>query len=458
MKISTFLVIVSFILIGCKDISGSANDFVSRYSCFDSDGGINYEIYGYVNYISKKIINKKFEDKCLESSKIKEFYCKKNKVSSLTHSCENGCYEGRCIPKPQFLVVPEVGIYLGAWNQDGKGRKLFEDLIGDKAPLWTPSFAGGCADESGNEGTIPKINIKCREDLFAKGYATSYGIEAAAQNGEANSTIIDFTNKITPQDIIDGKVDAQLKEIAKQIAVSGKPIFWRYHREPFLQFGGYGPDGTWTLAMCDYHETREPFCNPKSMFGDINVLDGPERYIAMHKRIHDVVEGEIKQIGLQSTIIWVMGSVSEGERKIDGFYKSYYPGNDYVDWHSFNWYPDADNGCPQGYNSISQDIGWKEAMELASDKPVLILEFGVPAVSDGCNRVPWFKSFFNDVHDNTEMKNLKGLIYWQESLDTNTGNYENLNTVLPQTNEEVEIWENEINENPQYWVSQLKIG
>lgn len=402
----SLLFIVVLFLFGCKDINGGA----SRTLCADSDNGKDYQILN-----------------------------------------------ARCIPKPQFLVVPEVGIYLGAWNQDGKGREMFEDIIGDKAPLWTGAFSGGCQNESGTEGTIPKINIKCREDLFAKGYVTTYGIETAVQKGEANSTIINFANKITPQDIIDGKIDLQLKEIARQIAVSGMPIIWNYHREPSLQFGGYGQDGTWTIAMCDYHETREPFCNTKSMFGDINVLDGPERYIAMHRHIHDVVEGEIKNTGLKSPIIWVMGAVSEGERKIEGFYKGYYPGNDYVDWHSFNWYPNAELGCPQIYKSISTDAGWKEAMELASDKPVMILEFGVSASLKDCNRVPWFKSFFDDLHNNPEMKKIKGMIYWQESLDTDTGNFKNLNTILPQSAEESELWKNEIRQNPDFWLSSLII-
>lgn len=348
------------------------------------------------------------------------------------------------------LSPPFKGVYLGTWNQDGVGRKLFENMVGRMAPLFGGGFDTDCKD-GGTEGTMPKIDIACREARFNNGYLSTYGIETYVRGEDAEIISPIPQGKITPQDIIDGKVDAELQEIAKAIADSGKPILWLYHEEPYLQFGGYGEDGTFPLPLCD----RTPGCSLTEMFGDKSKKDGPERYIALARHIHNIVEGEIKRLGRESPIVWVMGALSTGELNYSGFYTEYYPGNNYVDWHAFNWYPMEKEGAKiTQYESISQSPGWKEALVLDPGKPILIREFGVSSLQG--DRSAWFQAFFNDVRANPAMKNLAGFIYWQEDIRYQQG--EPIRTRIPLTVTEENVWKQEVKEYPDYWNSTLRFA
>lgn len=346
------------------------------------------------------------------------------------------------------LLPPQKGVYLGAWDQDGVGMEIFEKLIGRTAPL----FGGRCNQEGGAEGTRPTININCREEQFKKGYIHTYGIETYARKEDSKTISALPAGVVTPDDIIDGKIDTELKTIARSIANFGRPIFWLYHREPFLQFGGYGPDGTWPRPLCDKYPKQ---CNRTTIFGDKAKPDGPERYIASARHIHTVVESEIARLGSKSPIIWVMGALSEGERAYPGFYTEYFPGNQYVDWHAFNWYPLEKEGATiQRYESISQSPGWKEAVALDNKKPILIVEFGVSSLQG--DRSGWFQSFFEDVRTNPAMKNLAGFIYWQEDVRYQQG--ESIRTRVPLTPAEERVWNEEVKAHPDYWNSILRFA
>ena len=352
------------------------------------------------------------------------------------------------LEKTLRLLPPSKGVYLGAWNQDGVGRKLFEEMVGRRAPIIGGGYDTDCQDR-GTEGTKPKIDIACREARFKNGYVSTYTIETYALNEDSDSTS-PLPEKVTPQDIIDGKVDAELKEVARAIANFGKPILWLYHREPFLQFGGYGPDGTWPRPLCDRFPQQ---CNRTALFGTPQKPDGPERYIAVARHIHDLVESEIKRLGKESPIIWVMGALSTGELNYPGFYTEYYPGNVYVNWHAFNWYPMETEGASLNrYQSISKSPGWKEAMTLDPSKPVLILEFGVSSLLGDRNK--WFQAFFNDIRTNPAMENLAGFIYWQEEQRYQQGSA--IRTRIPKTTAEENAWKEEIQKYPQYWNSALR--
>ena len=180
------------------------------------------------------------------------------------------------------IIAPQGGgIYLGAHNQEGDGLSEFEIALGQKVTI-APS---ACPD-GGTEGTLPKIDISCHESLWQKGYVTTFGIEVV-MNGK-------FTN----EDIVAGKIDNELKQVAREIANWGRPILWLYQREPMVQF----PVLPSTVAKGDDAK--------------------PQLYIDVHRHIHDVVENEIKVMGKQSTITWVMGGIIEYGFK--GFYTSYY--------------------------------------------------------------------------------------------------------------------------------------
>lgn len=283
---------------------------------------------------------------------------------------------------------------------------------------------------------------------------TNYSIEPYARKEDATTIQPVSPELITPQDIIAGKLDPELKAIARAIARYAKPIFWFYHNEPFLQFGGYGPDGTWPRPLCDRFPKQ---CDRARMFGNPKRPDGPERFIAFARHIHDVVEGEIRSAGKRSPIVWVMAALSMGEQNVPGFYSEYYPGNAYVDWHAFNWYPLEKDGASIGrYESISVSSGWKDAMALAPRKPVLIREFGVSSLEG--DRSSWFEAFYKDVRTNSAMKNLAGFLYWQEGQRSQAG--PSIRTRIPLAVDAETVrkaWQGELAAHPDYWHSDLRL-
>jgi hypothetical protein len=62
--------------------------------CFDSDGGIVFDVYGYTTE-SNSTVN---HDYCLDDQFLVEFYCnEENRSSSTIYSCPDTCSEGECL-------------------------------------------------------------------------------------------------------------------------------------------------------------------------------------------------------------------------------------------------------------------------------------------------------------------------------------------------------------------------
>lgn len=101
MKKSTLLIIILIVLsifvltfTSLDKISGLAAALVPK--CYDSDKGNEPFLKGLINQ-ETVLQNKVYEDKCINSKKLKEYYCKKNNVRSIAHKCTNGCDSGACI-------------------------------------------------------------------------------------------------------------------------------------------------------------------------------------------------------------------------------------------------------------------------------------------------------------------------------------------------------------------------
>ena len=223
----------------------------------------------------------------------------------------------------KVAAPPGGGIYLGAYDVEDRPQ-TFHQAIGRPLAI-SPRL---CPGDGGAENTRPKIDIACREARYQQGVVTVFGIEPPywAENPA-----------YTVQDVIDGKLDAELRQIAAEIARWGRPLLWLYQREPAGQWAGYGPDGMQRVGQCRV-EGGNDTCD-RTAYGDPDTLDGPERYVDFHRHVHDVVEGELARLGRPTTITWVMGAVIIGEA---GWYTAHYPGNEYVDWHAIDLYVGGD--------------------------------------------------------------------------------------------------------------------
>ena len=364
------------------------------------------------------------------------------------------------------IVAPANGVYLGAYDFLD-GIRAFEQAVGKKVALLCPNdisepARGGCV-EGGVENTLPgRLCTGWRDACYNAGYITNIGLE----------TSLGFPNAVfTPQDIIDGKIDAELRTLARDIKAWGKPVFWMYPREPIIQpgwgydGGGYGPSGSDKymdiieascpgLEVCPqlFNQYQSSYGDSCSTPGDNKCRDGRERYRDMCRHIHDVVESECP-----GCVTWVMGAMVP-DIETDG-YKSYYPGSAYVDWHAFDLYP-AGEQAPKPFD---QAVGpyWAEALSI-DNKPVMIVEFGLHSYTklpgDGqprnipVDRASWFEDFFEKVR--TTPAKLGAVIYWQMGSEAFDGS----NTRIETGDAAAAAWRAELQANPSFWLSEVTLA
>lgn len=346
------------------------------------------------------------------------------------------------------IIDPGNGIYLGAYNFDN-GQEEFEKAIGKKVAI-------GCKNpiyDGGTEGTTPNFDRAGHEKCYQDGYTSVYGIEYLIPS-----------NTHSPQAIINGVFDNEIKQVAQEIKKFNRPIFWLYQREPRLQpsryvpgledppvpsgydGGGYGPNGDEI-----YEDVVQRGGDPKAEYGNSNVLDGPERYIDAAKHIHDLVESIAP-----NKVTWVMGAMTTGDvenmikENAPGHYTSYedyYPGDDYVDWHAIDLHAYPFNGQ---WRSPSNEIepAYSDAMKINPNKPLMILEFSAIRVGN-IDRSSWFNDFFKKIK--TDYQQIAAIFYFQLAEE---GAYFRLDADDPAAQE----WKQEMQTDPNFWLSEVKTG
>lgn len=88
------LLLLSFFLVGCisQTIVKDTNNF-----CYDSDDGQNYNVFGGTQLFSGQpgdtaVLLQTYKDSCVDSSKLREYYCSSPILASSTlYTCPNGC-------------------------------------------------------------------------------------------------------------------------------------------------------------------------------------------------------------------------------------------------------------------------------------------------------------------------------------------------------------------------------
>ena len=364
------------------------------------------------------------------------------------------------------IIPPTTGVYLGTynWQEYGKkpGVKEFEDALGKKVAI----VGARCVTP---ENLSFKIDVVCLNDLYNRGYVTEIDISGRVQSTGS------IPKRFTAQEIIDGKADFQLREIAQDLITFNKPIFLGYPREPVAQgpiidqraedtmgFGftswGYGPKGdklpnqvTEAGRYTEYTSLTGDSCNdPENLSCD----DSRERYRDMARHIHNVIESIAP-----SHATWVMGAVIDRTKRA---YVSWYPGDKYVDWLAIDEYPSmhvSDTGVAGKY-FFAEDIepDWSEALALAPNKPFMITELGVTnnktvgstdkdSKVEFYDRALWFLDFFKKARSTHNQ--LRAIMYWQMGADT-----------VPDTRIRVGdtaalAWRADILANPNFWVSDI---
>jgi hypothetical protein len=240
----------------------------------------------------------------------------------------------------------------------------------------------------------------------------------AYPNPNSNS-VADFT----VDKLLNGVYDTALVRLANEFAQFSKPMFFFTTREPigicFDFIGGFGPNGdkstSWALENDSGLNQFDPSGFPNSWLysdlGNPEVSDGIERWIAAHRyyyhfftqvhglkfltfetggfAVHDSIDVELE---ITELIIDYPNSDPEHIRKLietSRKFEYYYPGDDYTDWVSLNfytidYYADDWTGLEEDYLMPTAtyldklDYTMASVLNVAPEKPVMFLEIGFP--------------------------------------------------------------------------------
>ncbi len=166
--------------------------------------------------------------------------------------------------------------------------------------------------------------------------------------------------KYNLQQFIDGKYDKELKKWAQEAKLTGLPMLVEFGTE--VNGDWFSWNGRWNGAG----ETKG--------FGDPRLADGPERFVAVYRRIVDIFREQEAFNVSWAFHVDAASSPSASWNKAS----AYWPGEDYVDWVGISVYGPqrADENSAPSFQTLLDPI-YREMTTLAPDKPIAILEWGI---------------------------------------------------------------------------------
>ncbi|HEX3072075.1 MAG TPA: glycosyl hydrolase [Ignavibacteriales bacterium] len=254
------------------------------------------------------------------------------------------------------IPVPETGCYHAAFTPFD-GHNDFEALSGKKIAIEMNYKSWG------SFASFPSAEYNSIVDKGAVPHMTW-----EPWNGDASSTV--YSN----DKIINGNYDTYIKNWATQIRTWANPIFIRW---------GHEMNGNW-YPWDGVHSGG----NTLDGFGDPAKADGPERYVAAYRHIHDLFEEQ----GADN-VVWIwcpMDSPTPNEAWNAA--ANYYPGDEYVDWigiDGYNW------GTTQSWSKWNPfvNIYMNIYFQLESyGKPMMVAEFA--SAEKGGAKASWIKDAY----------------------------------------------------------------
>ncbi|MCX6168503.1 MAG: glycosyl hydrolase [Ignavibacteriales bacterium] len=256
------------------------------------------------------------------------------------------------------IPIPATGCYHAAFTGDNS-QQQFETLAKKNIAIemffmgWPlnpslPDFPITKCNEISSNGAVPHITWMCQVSGFP------YPLDG----------------------IIEGNYDSYIRGYADQVRNWGKPLFIRLGHEMNGDWYTYGgaKNGSGTL----------------NGFGDPGKADGPERFIAAYKRVHDLFKSE----GVTNVAwIWCPNNGSAPNAAWNEP-EEYYPGDDYVDWIGFDGY---NFGKSQTWSNWVQFKDIYTALYNKFDsykKPLMIGEFASVEGSGTADKAEWIKQAY----------------------------------------------------------------
>jgi beta-mannanase len=151
-------------------------------------------------------------------------------------------------------------------------------------------------------------------------------------------------------------------------------------------------------------------------YGDRNIPDGPERFRDAYRHIIEIFWEE-----RADNVTWFY-HVNGGSAPNEDWnsMKSYYPGDDYIDWIGVSVYGPQKPG--DGWVSFQEglDAAIMELSHISLNKPLAILEFGTIDGPDVSSKSMWIKDALNYITSD-KYPRIKAISYWHSKWDNDNG-------------------------------------
>lgn len=244
------------------------------------------------------------------------------------------------------ILEPRCGAWLGIWPRTRADGTLSTDLGANLASL--------------EQRLGRKLDVVSRYYGWGQDLPDRWDRQWSA---EGRLLLLDLrarnfsTNRyVSWRSIAEGQHDAYLTRLGRQLRDLRTRVFFSFNQEPEQELEkGVGVAGT------------------------------PADFAAAYRRIHDV----FLRAGATNVVWvwWIMGYLGH-----TGWYHDLYPGDQYVDWVSYD--PYDFNGChnvprktPE--QTVMPFLNWLEQSGIGAGKPVMLSEFG----SHGVDRYDWLVGF-----------------------------------------------------------------
>jgi hypothetical protein len=323
-----------------------------------------------------------------------------------------------------LILPPDKGVYLGQHPGESiingvprHNLKVFESAIARKAALWIQASYGG-----EGENDPPVFDVGVANWAWQSGYLVlGWAYEATPQHGRGRGFTVDK--------LLNGRYDKELKALAKQFREFGKPLIFSTAREPngvlSIYMGGFGPNGDKDFEWAKKNDGLTHF-NP-SLFpnnqlyaglGKPDVCDGLERLAAAQRYYYDffVNRENLEFINFDSMGWAILPELTESFliKKCTDF-EGLYPGNQYVDWVTVNFYRYKRVGLQEDLKKLDRQL--KNIQSVAPGKPILFSELGLfPGNSSDLDATAGeIQTFFNYIL--TKHPEIKGFSLWGDAFE-----------------------------------------
>lgn len=195
--------------------------------------------------------------------------------------------------------------------------------------------------------------------------------------------------------ILSGAFDEQLRACAREVRSLGFPIM--------IEFGPEA-NGSWFPWSAAWNGRNE------NSYGENNHPDGPERFRDSYRHLVNLFREE-----RADNVTWVfhLAFTSAPDTSWNAA-KSYYPGDDWVDWIGVSLYGRLRQGDPvKPFEAMMRKI-YPELTALSPTKPIALLELGISEDPSNSSKAQWIANVMRSLSAG-HFPRVKAVCWWNKT-------------------------------------------